>query len=124
MFLVVDHIQPESRGGRTVADNLQTLCRACNSRKLHHLTEFIEPGRACESSECWCRQPVEVQPEVSLFTTEEARTADRLRIVKKLPAGGPKKPAGYFVRYLRVERARDGLFWERRTRELCPWRAA
>lgn len=31
--LSVDHIIPEAQGGRTELDNLQTLCRSCNSRK-------------------------------------------------------------------------------------------
>jgi 5-methylcytosine-specific restriction endonuclease McrA len=31
--LSVDHIHPESAGGTLELDNLQTLCRACNSRK-------------------------------------------------------------------------------------------
>lgn len=31
--LSIDHIYPESRGGLTVLENLQTLCRSCNSRK-------------------------------------------------------------------------------------------
>lgn len=31
--LAVDHIYPESRGGATTLDNLQTLCKRCNSRK-------------------------------------------------------------------------------------------
>lgn len=31
--LVVDHIVPVSRGGRTLWENLQTLCRPCNTRK-------------------------------------------------------------------------------------------
>jgi len=31
--LQVDHIEPWSRGGRTAFENLQTLCRRCNSGK-------------------------------------------------------------------------------------------
>lgn len=31
--LSLDHIHPFSKGGRDVFDNLQTLCRSCNSKK-------------------------------------------------------------------------------------------
>lgn len=31
--LTCDHIIPESQGGPTVFENLQTMCRPCNSRK-------------------------------------------------------------------------------------------
>ncbi len=31
--LSVDHVHPESLGGKTELSNLQTLCRSCNSRK-------------------------------------------------------------------------------------------
>lgn len=31
--LTADHIVPESRGGPTTMENLQTLCRTCNCRK-------------------------------------------------------------------------------------------
>lgn len=31
--LTLDHIVPYSRGGQDTTDNLQVLCRACNSRK-------------------------------------------------------------------------------------------
>ncbi len=31
--LTVDHIQPRSRGGRTVWENVVTACRRCNGRK-------------------------------------------------------------------------------------------
>jgi rubredoxin len=31
--LAVDHIVPESKGGELVPENLQTLCRVCNSIK-------------------------------------------------------------------------------------------
>jgi len=34
--LSVDHIVPESRGGTLALDNLQTLCKPCNSRKGNH----------------------------------------------------------------------------------------
>ena len=31
--LAADHIHPECRGGEATFENLQTLCRPCNSRK-------------------------------------------------------------------------------------------
>lgn len=37
--LSVDHIYPESAGGKTTLDNLQTLCRTCNSRKGARIIE-------------------------------------------------------------------------------------
>lgn len=32
-FLCADHIIPEAKGGATTMENLQTLCRSCNSKK-------------------------------------------------------------------------------------------
>lgn len=44
--LHADHIYPESKGGATTLDNLQTLCRVCNFRKGKRVTE---PVLACNS---------------------------------------------------------------------------
>lgn len=32
-FLQADHIKPESKGGESIKDNLQTLCKRCNIKK-------------------------------------------------------------------------------------------
>jgi hypothetical protein len=34
--LHIDHVTPVSRGGRTVTENLQTLCASCNIGKSNH----------------------------------------------------------------------------------------
>src|SRR5690606_16206547 len=31
--LTIDHVVPESRGGKTTLENLVTCCKSCNSRK-------------------------------------------------------------------------------------------
>lgn len=41
--LVIDHIQPVSRGGQTIADNLALSCQTCNNYKLNK-TEAIDPA--------------------------------------------------------------------------------
>jgi 5-methylcytosine-specific restriction endonuclease McrA len=35
-MLRADHIMPESKGGPTTLDNLQTLCDPCNTKKGRH----------------------------------------------------------------------------------------
>ena len=44
-YLAVDHIVPVSKGGETTHENLQTLCRRCNSRK-HAKLNYTPPPRA------------------------------------------------------------------------------
>jgi len=37
LSLHVDHIEPWSRGGKTIEENLQTLCEKCNLGKSNVL---------------------------------------------------------------------------------------
>ena len=39
-YLEVDHVQPRSRGGSNHPDNLQSLCRRCNSGKCDRPTRM------------------------------------------------------------------------------------
>jgi hypothetical protein len=43
--LVIDHIQPVSRGGQTIADNLALSCQTCNNYK-YNKTEALDPATA------------------------------------------------------------------------------
>ena len=40
--LVIDHIQPVSRGGKTIAENLALSCKTCNNYK-YTKTEALDP---------------------------------------------------------------------------------
>lgn len=40
--LTVDHVIPVSAGGESVFDNLQTLCKSCNSKKGARLPELAD----------------------------------------------------------------------------------
>jgi hypothetical protein len=40
--LVIDHIQPVSKGGQTIEDNLALSCQTCNNYK-YNKTEAIDP---------------------------------------------------------------------------------
>lgn len=41
--LTIDHITPVALGGQTVKENLQTLCRKCNSQKKDTVGKSISP---------------------------------------------------------------------------------
>jgi HNH endonuclease len=41
--LVIDHIQPVSRGGKTIADNLALSCQTCNNYK-YNKTKSLDPA--------------------------------------------------------------------------------
>ncbi len=41
--LVIDHIQPVSRGGKTIADNLALSCQTCNNYK-YTKTASLDPA--------------------------------------------------------------------------------
>lgn len=43
--LEIDHIIPIAKGGKTVYENLQTLCRRCNARKGADIEEPTKPYR-------------------------------------------------------------------------------
>lgn len=43
--LVVDHIEPSSLGGKTEIENLQLLCRSCNSRKGNRPMSYLQRRR-------------------------------------------------------------------------------
>ncbi len=48
--LTVDHIIPEHEGGLTVTDNLQTLCKRCNSKKGCKAARAMERGEHAETT--------------------------------------------------------------------------
>lgn len=41
--LVIDHIQPVSKGGQTIEDNLALSCQTCNNYK-YNKTEALDPA--------------------------------------------------------------------------------
>ena len=51
LFLVIDHIHPVSKGGQTMAQNLQTLCSGCNTRKRDH-SRMLRPNESCVDPDC------------------------------------------------------------------------
>lgn len=50
MNLTVDHIHPEVLGGGLEPDNLQTLCRSCNSKKGTKNIDYRKKGGCNEAT--------------------------------------------------------------------------
>ena len=78
--LTIDHIRPSALGGANEVDNLQVLCRRCNTSKGRGVTPLVPP-------------PVKIMPKQSTdrttFLSSEARLADRyaMRFVTMFQAG-------------------------------------
>ncbi len=75
----IDHVQPRSRGGQHVWENVVAACRACNTRKRDRLLSEIRmrlttvprpPGRFA-----WVRQTVSQVPEAWLAYLEPGQAA-------------------------------------------------
>jgi 5-methylcytosine-specific restriction endonuclease McrA len=49
-YLACDHVVPVSKGGPTELGNLQTLCRACNSRKKDVFKRYGKSGAMLRSA--------------------------------------------------------------------------
>lgn len=63
--LEIDHIFPISKGGKSVYDNLQTLCHECNTKKSNKVFPgVVNPGqkRGCSTPLCpECKAPMVVR---------------------------------------------------------------
>ncbi|MCW8040061.1 HNH endonuclease [Acinetobacter entericus] len=44
--LTLDHIKPESKGGESTFENLQTMCKSCNSSKGAKFDEDLNGGKS------------------------------------------------------------------------------
>jgi len=78
--LVIDHVIPTTKNGKTEIDNLQTLCRPCNTKKsnaievtksktlsIPKVNTEQQPIYLCKKHQsflCSCRQPLDKKPAV------------------------------------------------------------
>lgn len=63
--LHVDHIKPVSRGGKSVLNNLQTLCEDCNCGKGNKYESSVSGNKDIEGGAHYCIRPLfllSVQP--------------------------------------------------------------
>ena len=52
----IDHVEPTSRGGQKVIQNLVIACKPCNAAKGHQVIEFYKPDAGKEWLEALLRQ--------------------------------------------------------------------